>query len=145
MLQRETGMDTGYRPSIAAGIRPMYLRARDRGYSRGYGWHAEVRKILVIQTVSVCYSTPAGGARPLVVYSDEIRDDLYRRNKLIITHESGRAWCPTPIATSTETFFISPAQLRFQITPSRYTYGNSPSIARSRTALDVPVDLPAKA
>jgi len=89
MLQRETGMDTGYRPSIAAGIRPMYLRARDRGYSRGYGWHAEVRKILVIQTVSVCYSTPAGGARPLVVYSDEIGDDLYRRNNLSPMNQEG--------------------------------------------------------
>ena len=55
-------MDAGYTPPIAAGIRPLYLRARDRGYIRGYGWHAEVRKILVIQIVSVCYSTPAGGA-----------------------------------------------------------------------------------
>jgi len=62
MLQREAGIETGYTRSMAARIRPMYLRARGRGYSRGYGWHAEVRKILVIQIVSVCYSTPAGGA-----------------------------------------------------------------------------------
>jgi len=68
MLQREAGIDTGYTPPIAAGIRPMYLRARDRGYSRGYGWHAEVRKILVIQVVSASYATPAGGATPTAAH-----------------------------------------------------------------------------
>jgi hypothetical protein len=62
MLQRAAGIDTGYTPSIAAGIRPMYLRARDRGYSRGYERRAWAKKPLVIQIVSVSYSTPAGGA-----------------------------------------------------------------------------------
>jgi hypothetical protein len=39
-----------------------------------------------------------------------------------------------PIATSTETFFTSPAQLRLRSIPSRYGYGNSPLIARLRHA-----------
>src|SRR5467141_3116343 len=51
-----------YRPSIVAGVCPMYLRVRDRGYSRGYERRAWAKKILVIQIVSVGHSTPAGGA-----------------------------------------------------------------------------------
>ena len=35
----------------------------------------------------------------------------------------------TPIAPRTETFLISPPQLRFSANPSRYTYAHSPSIA----------------
>jgi hypothetical protein len=62
MLQRVAGIDTGYTRSIAAGIRPMYLRARDRGYIRGYERRAAVKKIPVIQIVSACCATPAGGA-----------------------------------------------------------------------------------
>src|SRR5438874_10772136 len=81
MLRRETRFGAGYTPPIAAGIRPMYLRARDRGYSRGYEPRAGAKKMAAIQVVSVSYSTPAGGARPLVVYSDEI-GDVHGRSRL---------------------------------------------------------------
>jgi len=44
---------------------PAYAQctcARDRGYIRGYERRAWAKKMAVIQIVSVCYSTPAGGA-----------------------------------------------------------------------------------
>lgn len=49
---------------------------------------------------------------------------------------------PMPIAAArgTETSRIFPPQLRFKITPSKYKYGNSPSIARLRQAFDVSID-----
>src|SRR6266478_8444489 len=45
---------------------PAYIQCtcalEHRGYSRGYERRAAVKKIPVIQIVSACYATPAGGA-----------------------------------------------------------------------------------